>query len=805
MTDVSVRVRGMHCASCAKAIERALSEMDGVKLVSVAFSTGTVRIKYDEDRVGINRIMRAIEDLGYEVVRERREATVRIGGMSCASCVRTVERALGGLEGVLEVSVNLASESATVVYDPSVTDVDEIGMKIDETGYRFLGIAGEESVDVEREARERYLRNMRRKLLVAWSVGLITFALTYGREHLQITGLPWILLALATPTIAYAGREMFSAALRSLLHRSPGMDLMYSMGIGAAYTASVLATLGVLPEDYLFYEASVLLLAFLLLGRYLEARARERTSDAIKKLMALQPRRTTVLRDGAEVEVPISDVKVGEIVVVRPGERIPVDGVVVEGESYVDESMITGEPMPVRKGEGDEVIGGTVNGTGVIKVEARRVGKDTVLAQIIRLVEEAQTSRPPIQRLADRIVAHFIPAVLAVAILSFIYWYLIAGEPLIFAFTTLISVLVIACPCAFGLATPTALTVGIGRGAELGVLIKRGEVLEVTRKATVVLFDKTGTLTRGRPEVLEVVTTGADIKDLLFYAASAEIRSEHPLSKAVVRRAEEAGIHTAEPEEFRAVAGKGVRAVVNGRVVLVGNRQFMEENGVSVEPLKGGVRRMEERARTAVYVAVDGRLMGALAVADRIREDAKEVVDALHRMGKRVGLITGDSRKVAVAIARELNIDYVLAEVLPGDKAEKVKNLQRAGEVVIFVGDGINDAPALAQADIGIAVSSGTDIAMESGDVVLMKNDLRDVITAIDLSTRTLSKIKQNIFWAMFYNTLLIPVAAGALYPIAGIAFRPEWAAGAMALSSVSVVSNSLLLRRYRPELGRNG
>ncbi|WP_456396574.1 heavy metal translocating P-type ATPase [Thermococcus sp.] len=799
--EINIKITGMSCASCARTIELALKELEGVKDARVNLATENASVKFDESKVSITQIIKAIESVGYGVVREKRDAIIKIGGMTCASCVRTIETALKELPGVMDVRVNLATEKATVSYDPAAVNMEDIQKTIEEFGYQFLGVEGEESIDIEREARERYLKGMKKKLVVAWTFGGIITFMTYRwllGLNFEIPYMLWIQFALATPVIAYSGRDIFLKAIRSLGHRTLNMDVMYFMGVGSAYIASVLATVGVLPRDYNFYEASVLLLAFLLLGRYLEHMAKGRTSEAIKKLMGLQAKTATVIRDGKEIEVPVSQVKVGDIVIVKPGEKIPVDGVVIEGESYVDESMITGEPIPDMKRRGDEVIGGTINGNSVLKIKAERVGGDTVLAQIIKLVEEAQNTRPPIQRIADRIITYFIPVVLTVAILSFVYWAFIAKEPLIFAFTTLISVLVIACPCAFGLATPTALTVGMGKGAELGILIKNGEVLEIARKATVVLFDKTGTLTKGKPEVTDVITFGMDEKELIRLVASAEKRSEHPLGEAIVRKAQELGLELEEPGEFEAITGKGVKAKVGGREILAGNRKLLREAGYPTEDIEETLHKLEDEAKTAILIVIDGRIAGVIGIADTIKENAKEAIEELHRMGKKVGMITGDNRRTANAIARQLNIDYVLAEVLPQDKANEVKKLQEKGELVIFVGDGINDAPALAQADIGIAVSSGTDIAMESGEIVLMRNDIRDVVKAIKLSQKTLSKIKQNFFWAMIYNIILIPIAAGALFPLFGIIFRPEWAAGAMAISSVSVVSNSLLLKKAR-------
>ncbi|NJE61181.1 heavy metal translocating P-type ATPase [Thermococcus sp. 21S7] len=797
--ELVLKVNGMTCAMCVKTIETALMDLPGVKEATANLNSESVHVKFDESEVGLNRIIATIEELGYEVVRERRDAVVKIEGMTCAMCVRTIEEALENLPGVLEASVNLGTETARVSYDPNLVTLEDIRETIEGVGYRFIGVEGEETHDLEREIREKHLRDMKRKLAVAWSIGTALFAaMQVGRFGVEVPYLMSVQFILATVAIVYAGRGIFGKAWGSLRHGALSMEVMYSLGIGSAYLASVLATVGIIPEDFNFYEASVLLMAFLLLGRYLETRAKGRTSEAIKKLMGLQAKKATVVRGGTEIEVPISDVKAGDVVIVKPGERIPVDGIVLDGESYVDESMITGEPVPNLKKSGDEVIGGTINKNSVLRIEAKRVGRDTVLAQIIRLVEEAQNTKPPIQKLADTIVTYFIPAVLTIALLSFAYWYFVAGEPLLFAFTTLLSVLVIACPCAFGLATPTALTVGMGKGAEMGILIKNGEVLEIARKATVVLFDKTGTLTKGKPEVTDVITFGMDEKELLRLVASAEKRSEHPLGDAIVRKAQEMGLELEEPEEFEAITGKGVRAVVGGREILAGNRKLMTENGYSVGSLEETLQELEDEAKTAVIAAVDGRIAGVIAIADTIKEGAAEAIGELHRMGKKVGIITGDNGRTANAIARQLKVDYVLAEVLPGDKASEVKKLQENGEIVIFVGDGINDAPALAQADIGVAVGNATDIAMESGDVVLIRNDPRDVVRAIKLSQKTLAKIKQNIFWAMFYNTMLIPFAAGLAFVLFGVEFQPEWAAGAMSISSVSVVTNSLLLKRAR-------
>ncbi|WP_330999886.1 heavy metal translocating P-type ATPase [Archaeoglobus neptunius] len=716
----------------------------------------------------------------------------RIGGMSCAMCVKSIETRVSHIEGVKSVTVNLSTEKARVVFDPRLTSAEDIKSAIEEIGYKVL--------EVESEKEENESGRLRR-LYFAAVAGAFLLIANYGKLPL-----PDILqMIIASAVMVYSGREMFLSAFRSVRHRTLNMDVMYSMGVGSAFAASILSTVGVLPPEYTFYETSVMLLAFLLLGRTLEARAKARTGEAIRKLAALKAKKAVVLRDGKEVEVEAESVRVGDIVVVKPGDMIPVDGVVVEGESYVDESSITGEPVPKFKSAGDEVIGGTINKNGVLKVRATRVGRDTVIAQIIKVVEEAMSSRPQIQRIADRIVSYFIPTVLSIAIISFVYWYFIAGQTSLFAFTALIAVLVVACPCAFGLATPTALAVGMGKGAELGILIKHGEALEIAGKVSTVVFDKTGTLTRGKPEVTDVVSISMGKDDVLRLAAIAERRSEHPIAEAIVRRAEIEGIEVDEPEKFEVLPGKGVVASINGKRILVGNKKLMIENGVAVNELDGILQDLEKGGKTAVILSLNGSVAGVIGIADTLKDDAAEVVEELHRMGKKVAMITGDNRRTAEAIARQLGIDHVLSEVLPHEKAEEIKRLQQDGEIVAFVGDGINDAPALAQADLGIAIGSGTDVAIESGDIVLIREDLKDVVAAIQLSEKTLGKIKQNIFWALIYNAVLIPMAAGLLYPLYGILFRPEWAGFAMAMSSVSVVTNSLLMKRYVPPVRSGG
>ncbi len=819
MREERIKITGMSCATCVKAIETSLKDLDGVEDVNVNLATESALVKFDPSKVSFEKIVKTIESIGYGVAEidtgkrnneNIKAVTVKIGGMTCASCAKTIEIVINELNGVEDVNVNLATESARIVYDANVVDLEEIKRAIEEIGYKFLGITSLQEqkkrgigVDERREEELKLIKEMKKRLFFAVSIGIILLFLQYGR-YVGLPEIPYnslIQFVLATPVMLYSGKGMFTAAIRALSHKMLNMDVMYSMGVGSAYIASVFSTIGFLPKDYLFYETSVILLAFLLIGRTLESIAKGKTSEAIKKLMGLQAKTAVVIRDGREIEVPIEDVKVGDVVIVKPGEKIPVDGVVVEGESYVDESMITGEPIPSFKKEGDEVVGATINKNGVLKIKAKRVGSDTLLAQIIRLVEEAMGSKPPIQRLADKIVSYFIPVVLTIAIISFIYWYFIANIP-IFAFTTLVAVLVIACPCAFGLATPTALTVGMGKGAELGILIKNGEALEVARKVTTVIFDKTGTLTKGKPEVTDIIAFNGDEAEVLKVAAIAEKRSEHPLAEAIIKKAESEKIDILEPEKFEIVAGKGVVASYNGNRILVGNRELMIENGLVLDnKIEIMLQNLERDAKTAILIAFNGKIIGTIGIADTIKESARKAIMELHKMGKRVVMITGDNERTAKAIAKKLEIDGVLAEVLPHQKAEEVRKLQEKGEVVAFVGDGINDAPALAQADLGIAMGSGTDIALESGDIVLMRDDLKDVVAAIQLSEKTLNKIKQNLFWAMIYNTILIPIAAGILYPVSGLIFRPEWAGMAMALSSVSVVTNSLFMKRYVPPI----
>ncbi len=801
-----LKITGMHCASCALNIERALQDRDDVYDARVNLAAETVAIEYDPTKASLTDLERTITDAGYEVVRS--EVTARIGGMVCAACAQVIEASLANLEGVYEARVNLATEDAHVVYNPALVTIPDIRAAIEEAGYQYLGLEEEVTEDVEERMREADLRDKFRRFTIGFAVSIpLFFYMLFGMPGAAAlpVSINLIMLLITLPVFLYVSTPIFKTAAASLRNRALTMDVMYAMGIGVAYGSSILGTFDiVLTPEFNFYETAVMLAAFLTLGRYLEARAKGRTSEAIKKLIGLRPKTATVIRDGREIETRIEDVVVGDVVLVRPGEMVPVDGVVVGGESSVDESMITGEPIPIDKREGSEVVGGTLNMNGVLRIRAEKIGKDMVLSQIIRLVRDAQGSRPPVERIADVAVSYFIPVVLVIAIGAFLIWYVGLNASLLFALTVLISILVVACPCALGLATPTAVTVGIGRGAELGLLIRNGEALEISEKLTTIVFDKTGTLTRGKPDVTDIVAFGLPEDRLLALAAAVEKNSQHPLGEAVVRRAESAGVAIPASTQFTTYGGLGVSAVVEGTEILIGNQPFLLERGIAIPPkAEMRITAFQDVGKTAILVAAGGELAGIIAIADTLKPMARTAIADLKRMGLSVVMITGDNPRTANAIAREVGITDVHAGVLPQEKAQEVRALQKRGEVVAFVGDGINDAPALAQADVGIAIGSGTDVAIESGDVVLIRDDLVDAVAAVELSRKVMSRIKQNLFWAFAYNAALIPLAAGVLYPVFGITFQPEYAALAMALSSVTVVSLSLLLKRYIPPAKR--
>ncbi len=796
--QANLRISGMTCAMCVQAIEKTLSSLDGVTSVRVKLANEIATVEYDDRKIGIKGLQEAITEAGYGVVNEH--AVLKVGGMTCATCVATIEKALRNKEGTVDVHVNLGAEKAYVTYDSSTISIPEMKQLIEETGYQYLGLEGEETEELEKRAREKDLRQKRNRFIVGFAVGIPLMLIMYLDIQLPFPT-SYFMLIVSTPAFIYASHPIFQAAYRALKNKNLNMDVMYSMGIGVAYISSLLGTFEiVLTKDFLFYETALMLASFLTFGRYLETRAKGRTSEAIKKLMGLQSKSATVIRSGQEIELALEQVQVEDVVIVKPGERIPVDGSVIEGHSYVDESMITGEPIPTEKKANSNVVGGTVNKNGVLKVQATKIGKDTVLAQIIRLVEAAQGSKPPVQRIADRVVSYFIPAVLTIAIVTFIVWYFVLGNTLLFALTRFISVLVIACPCALGLATPTAVTVGIGRGAELGILIKNGEALELSEKVTTVVFDKTGTLTKGRPEVTDLLTFSITENDLLEAVASLEKNSLHPIGQAIVDYAGQKSVALAGIEDFNTIEGKGVAGRLEGKTILAGNALFLEDNDIKYsQEIRDRALEIETEGKSLTYVACNGKLCGLIGVADTIKENTGLAVKELKKMKLEVVMITGDNERAAAAIAKKIGIKRTLAGVLPPDKANEVRHVQESGRLVAFVGDGINDAPALAQADVGIAIGSGTDVAIESGDVILMKDDVLDAAAAIQLGRKVMSRIKQNLFWAFAYNTALIPVAAGVLYPFFGITFRPELAGFAMAMSSVTVVTLSLLLKGYTP------
>ena len=716
-------------------------------------------------------------------------------------CVQTIENALKTLDGIISVNVNLGSEKAYVTFDPTKTSVSDMKNAIEDSGYQYLGVEGEYTEELEQTTRKKNLLSKRNRILIGFTIGIPLMILMYVHPGLSMEQLSFLSLIVSTPTFLYISYPIFTAGYRALKHKNLNMDVMYSMGIGVAFISSIMGTFQIiLTQAFMFYETAVLLATFLMLGRYLETKAKGKTSDAIKKLIGLQPKTATIQIDGMEKEILVEQVNINDVIVVKPGEKIPVDGIVVNGESYVDESMITGEPLPVMKTTDSNVVGGTINKNSVLYFRATKIGKDNMLAQIIRLVDEAQASKPPVQMLADTAVRYFIPVVLAIALVSFITWYLIIGSSLLFALSCLIAVLVVACPCALGLATPTAITVGLGRGAELGVLIKQSEALEHTEKLTTVIFDKTGTLTKGKPEVTDVVGIEFDEKTVLRYAASVEKNSQHPLAEAVVQKAQEKKIDLMTSSGFDTFPGKGVIATIDHHQILLGNRLLFIEHNIDItNEHEAIIVRLENEGKTTILLACDQRLCGVLGIADPLKPTTKKAIEQFKHMGLSVVMITGDNKRTAQAIARQIGIEIVHSEVLPQDKAQEIKKRQNNGEVVAFVGDGINDAPALAQAYVCIALGSGTDVAVESGEIVLVKDNLLDAVVAVQLSKKVMGRIKQNLFWAFAYNTALIPVAAGVLYPFFGITFRPEFAGLAMAFSSVTVISLSLLLKRYIP------
>lgn len=819
---ITISITGMHCASCALSIESALKSLDGVYDSRVNFVTEKAYVEYAPSKISREAIEEIIEKTGYKVIKEDVESTsvktlnLKVIGMDNLHCVGTVNSALNQLNGIISKELYV-TEKAKIKYNPILIDSNSIKKAIEDAGYKPIE---EPTADTEKQARDKEIRNLKLRFMISlvFSVPLFYFAMAphfgipipvFAEENAAI-----IQFLLTTPIII-AGSGFYRRGIISLIKtKTANMDTLVAIGTGSAYlyslSVSILIWMG--NPNYgthdLYYETAGLLITFILLGKMLEAFAKGKTSEAIKKLVGLQPKMAVVARNGKEINIPVDDVIEGDIVIVKPGEKIPVDGVIVEGHSSVDESMITGESMPVEKSKGSEVIGGTFNKTGSFKFKATRVGKDTFLSQIIKLVEDAQGSKAPIERLVNKISAYFVPAVIGIGLIAFTVWYLL-GMGVSFALTIFVAVIIISCPCALGLATPTAIMVGTGLGAENGILIKSAESLEIAHKIDTVVFDKTGTLTKGKPEVVDILSiTDSEISDseknqknqILLYAAIAEKRSEHPLGDAIVRSAKKEKIEIPDADSFNFIAGKGVEAEYKNFKILLGNRRLMADNRINLEEAEGKLKKIEEEGKTAIIVSLNNKAIGIIGVADTLKENSKEAILALQKMGMDVLMITGDNERTGKEIGRQLGISRVLADVLPENKAMEIKKLQAEGKKVAMVGDGINDAPALAQADLGIAVGSGTDVAIESADVVLIKEDLRDVALAIDLSKYTMRKIRQNLFWAFVYNSIGIPVAAGILYPVNGFLLNPIIAGAAMAFSSVSVVLNSLLMKRYKPK-----
>ncbi len=818
MKETNYPVTGMSCAACAMHVQKAAGKVPGVESASVNLATETLTVQYDESKVPFETLQKAVEQAGYGLIapQEGKRAEIGVEGMTCASCSSAVERAIKRLDGVTEASVNLATNRAAFTYDPTKVKLSQIRAAVSKAGYVPVELKGEESRDLEQERREKERKRMKTRLILAIAFALPILYIAMGHMfpalgvplpafmHPHDHPLTFALVQLVlTIPVLFAGGRFFRVGFKTLFKGAPNMDTLVAIGTGSAFLygvyATVLIALGQSEfAQHLYFESAAVVITLVMLGKYLEAVSKGKTSEAIKKLVNLKPKTATVLQNGAELEVSLDEVAVGDLVLVRPGSAIPVDGEVVQGASSVDESMLTGESLPVEKQPGSTVTGGSINGEGLITFRVTHVGEDTALSKIIHLVEEAQGHKAPIAKLADVISGYFVPAVLGIAVLAAVIW-AIVGKDFNFVLNIFVTVLVIACPCALGLATPTAIMVGTGKGAELGVLMKGGEALETTQKIDTIVLDKTGTITQGKPALTDIKLYASGTEgELLALAASAERGSEHPVARAIVEAAEARELALVSPESFRAVAGRGIDAVVAGKHVLAGNEALMLENGIGLSAAADDTRALSGAGKTLMYVAVDGKLASMLAAADAVKPTSKRAVERLKALGLDVFMLTGDNASTASAVAASVGITHVISEVLPDGKAGEVQKLQRLGKRVAMVGDGINDAPALAQADVGMAIGTGTDVAVESADVVLMQGDLNAVATAIALSRATIRNIRQNLFWAFAYNVVGIPFAAGLFFAFGGPLLTPVFAGAAMALSSVSVVTNALRLRRFR-------
>lgn len=816
MSIKSFSVEGMTCASCAQTVEKTAQKLPGVETAAVNLATEKLSLNYDEAVLSDADVRKAIADAGYKIVSNDVKKTFNIEGMTCSSCAQTVEKSVQNLQGVSVSSVNLATEKLTVSYDPAILNLGDITKTVSDAGYEaHEEINSAAQVDLDQEKKDKQISHLWKRFVASAIFTVPLFYLSMG----PMVGLPVptmmdasinplvnaIIQLILTFPVIIINIEYFKIGFRTLSKGHPNMDSLVALGTSAAFLYSLYATYMISAGDasfahMLYYESAAVILTLITLGNYFEAVSKGKSSEAIKKLMGLAPKTARVMRNQKEQEISIDEVQVGDIIVVRPGEKLPVDGVIISGSTAIDEAMLTGESIPVEKTIDDEVIGASINKTGSFQYRATKIGKDTALAQIVKLVEDAQGSKAPIAKLADRISGIFVPVVIGLALLAGLGWYFIGGETIEFALTIAISVLVIACPCALGLATPIAIMVGTGKGAENGVLIKSAESLETTGKVDTIVFDKTGTITEGQPVVTDILAVeGFDQVELLTLAASAEVGSEHPLGEAIVRYAEEKELDFYKVETFNAIPGHGIEVTIKDQHLFLGNKKLMNENNIDLTVLATDSDQLATQGKTPMYISVNHQLAGIIAVADTVKESSLAAIQKLNKMGIEVAMITGDNKRTAEAIAKQVGIDRVLSEILPEDKANEVKQLQNEGLRVAMVGDGINDAPALAQADIGIAIGSGTDVAMESADIVLMRSDLMDVPTAVELSKATIKNIKENLFWAFAYNTLGIPVAMGVLHLFGGPLLNPMFAAAAMSLSSVSVVLNASRLKRFNP------
>ncbi len=820
---MDLSIEGMHCASCVLSVNKTFGKIEGVEDVDADLAANKLHITVDTKKISYDEIERLVKNLGFELHSD--EMTIRIQGMHCASCTMNVENFLIRLDGIFDVKADLTSQSARIRYDSSKVTLDEMEDVIKSLGFELLGVEGQSEID-EDAIYQNDLKDKRNRIIVGLFFSAVLMILMFARfdplvgiahqlhqaTGLHISSMGLLSLIISIFPFLYVSLPILKAGINGLTHKNLNMDVMYSMGILVAYVSSILATFAiVLDHTFMFYDSAVMLPSFLMIGRYLEAKAKKRTSDSIKKLIGLQPTSATAIEvdENNEItsqrEVSIESISVGDLLLVKPGEKIPVDGDVVGGESYVDESMINGEPIPKVKNDGDEVFAGTINQDGILYLKAKKIGKETVLSNIIRMVEKAQSSRPPVQKFVNTIVSYFIPVILTIAVAVFLIWYLVLGETLLFSLTCFISILVVACPCALGLATPTAVTVGVGRAAEFGILIKNGDTLENAGQIDIAAFDKTGTITEGKPEVDDIISCGISQDDLIEIAATVEQNSTHPIAKAIINKSKEMGLKLNHADEFENFPGKGIKAMVGDSWVLAGNFALMKTCDVEVSgEILDKYHELGALNKTIVIIAVNKSVKGIISLSDKIKPSSRRTINEFHRMGVETYMLTGDNRATALNVAGEVGIDNVEAGILPQEKLAIVKDVQvNNSRKVLFVGDGINDAPALTQADIGVAMGNGTDIAMESGDIVVMEGDLENVVAAVQFSKKVMRRIRENIFWAFAYNSILIPVAAGVLYPAFGITFQPAFAGLAMAMSSVTVISLSLMLKRFVPEIKR--